>query len=136
MVGIDGTTGQGSLMSTKGERKKILSITTSDCVYQTFRCGGKGGQNVNKRDTGVRYIHPPSGARGESCDERSQWQNRKLAWRRMAESKEFQLWLRITLGQQMAVEAEATRYRENIPAADLKTEVKVNGRWMETRELA
>lgn len=117
-------------MSTK-ERVRILSVTPDDCIYQTFRSGGSGGQNQNKRDTGVRYIHPPSGARGESREERSQWQNRKTAWRRMAESKEFQLWLRIALGQQMAIEAEATRYVQDIPAKDLRTEVKVNGRWVE-----
>lgn len=78
-------------MNTKDQRVKILSITQADCIMQTFRAGGSGGQNQNKRDTGVRYIHPPSGARGESREERSQWQNRKAAWRRMAESKEFQL---------------------------------------------
>lgn len=60
-------------------RRRILSVTIKDCEVQTFRCGGKGGQNVNKRDTGVRIIHPPSGARGEGRDERSQWMNKKLA---------------------------------------------------------
>jgi protein subunit release factor B len=72
-------------------RTKILSVTAADCEFQTFRCGGKGGQNVNKRDTGARYIHHPSGARGEARDERSQWQNRKLAWKRMIEDPKFQL---------------------------------------------
>lgn len=61
------------------ERHRILSVTIDDCDVQTFRCGGKGGQNVNKRDTGVRVIHRASGARGEARDERSQWQNKKLA---------------------------------------------------------
>jgi peptide chain release factor len=72
-------------------KHRVLSVTAADCELQTFRCGGNGGQNVNTRDTGARYIHHPSGARGESREERSQWANRKIAWRRMAESKEFQL---------------------------------------------
>ena len=113
-------------------RTKILSVTAADCELQTFRCGGKGGQNQNKRDTGVRYIHHPSGARGESREERTQWQNRKIAWRRMVESPAFQLWLRRTLGQQAAIEAEATRYSE-IHEDEVKVEVQVMGKWVQAR---
>lgn len=71
-------------------KERILSVTIHDCEVQTFRSGGKGGQNQNKRDTGVRVIHHPSGARGEARDQRSQLQNKKSAFRRMAQSKAFQ----------------------------------------------
>lgn len=60
---------------------------------QTFRAGGKGGQNQNKRDTGVRFIHPPSGARGESREHRTQPENKKAAFIRMAESPAFKVWV-------------------------------------------
>lgn len=70
-------------------RTRILSVTIHDCEVQTFRSGGKGGQNQNKRDTGVRVIHHPSRARGESREERSQLQNKKAAFRRMVGTKEF-----------------------------------------------
>jgi protein subunit release factor B len=70
-------------------RHRILSVTIHDCEVQTFRSGGKGGQNQNKRDTGVRIIHHPSGARGESREERSQLQNKRAAFRRMVESQRF-----------------------------------------------
>jgi Protein chain release factor A len=73
------------------DRVKILSVTIHDCDVQHFRAGGKGGQNQNKRDTGTRVIHRPSGARGEARDERSQLQNKRLAFRRMAESPAFQV---------------------------------------------
>jgi len=76
-------------------RERILHLTKRDFVEQTFRAGGPGGQNQNKRDTGVRFIHPPSGARGESRSERTQGANRKLAFRRMAESDTFQKWLKV-----------------------------------------
>jgi hypothetical protein len=75
-------------------REKVLSVGIKDCTVQTFRSGGKGGQNKDKRDTGVRVIHPPSGARGESREERSQLQNKKAAFVRMANSPEFQNWIR------------------------------------------
>lgn len=69
----------------------MFSVTMKDCELQTFRCGGKGGQNQNKRDTGVRIIHHPSGARGEARDERSQLQNKRLAFKRMADHPLFRV---------------------------------------------
>lgn len=69
-----------------------LTVRLTDCDVQTFRAGGKGGQNQNKRNTGVRIIHRPSGAVGEARDERSQLQNKRLAFRRMAESTAFKSW--------------------------------------------
>lgn len=76
-------------------RERILHITIKDCDVQTFRAGGKGGQHQNKTSSGVRIIHRASGARGESRDQRSQLQNKRLAFRRMAESQEFQRWIRL-----------------------------------------
>lgn len=49
----------------------------------------------------------------------------------MYESKEFQLWLRRTLGQQLALDAELSRF--DVPAHDLKIEVRIGGRWTEVR---
>lgn len=72
-------------------RQLMFSVTLRDCEVQTFRSGGKGGQNQNKRDTGVRIIHHPSGARGEARDERSQLQNKRLAFKRMADHPLFRV---------------------------------------------
>jgi len=72
-------------------------VTAKDCRRDTFRSGGKGGQNVNKRDTGVRFTHEPSGAVGESREERSQVQNERTAWRRMANHPKFLLWCKMQL---------------------------------------
>jgi hypothetical protein len=108
-------------------RRRILSVSIHDCEVQTFRSGGSGGQNQNKRDTGVRVIHHPSGARGESREERSQLQNKKAAFRRMAEHPKFLLWLRIETGRASMVEAVLDGY--TIPAEELKTEIKVGGKW-------
>lgn len=73
------------------ERELAFSVTIHDCEVQTFRAGGKGGQNQNKRDTGVRVIHHPSGARGESREERSQLQNKRAAFKRMVASGAFRI---------------------------------------------
>jgi protein subunit release factor B len=108
--------------------KPVLSVTLADCRVDTFRAGGKGGQNQNKRETGARITHPPSGAVGEARDERSQLQNKKLAFRRMVDSPKFQVWVKRTLGQDALLRAEVERamWPHNI-----RTEVKENGRWTE-----
>lgn len=114
-----------------GERQRILSITHHDCEMQTFRCGGKGGQNVNKRDTGVRFIHHPSGARGESREERAQLQNKKIAFRRMAESVKMKIWIMQFCGQVDAVECAGI----SIDPKELKFEVRKGGQWVEVRDV-
>lgn len=101
-------------------------MTIHDCEVQHFRSGGKGGQNQNKRDTGTRVIHHPSGARGESREERSQLQNKRAAFLRMVNSPAFQLWIRIQTGRLAAWEADFA-----LPAEQVKVEVRSGGRWVE-----
>lgn len=56
-----------------------------DCEVAFVRVSGPGGQHKNKRDTGVRLVHIPSGTVVMAAERRSQAQNRKLAFERMAE---------------------------------------------------
>lgn len=76
-------------------RKLVFSVTAKDLRIDTFRAGGKGSQNQNKVNSGVRITHDASGAVGESREHRDQLQNKKAAFKRMTESVEFLSWMEL-----------------------------------------
>lgn len=55
----------------------------NDIKYEVFRSQGKGGQNVNKVSTAIRAIHIPTRVSVISQDQRSQLQNKKVAYVRL-----------------------------------------------------
>ena len=64
----------------------VENFDERDIKFETFRSGGKGGQNVNKVETGVRAIYVPNGLAVVCTEERSQLLNKQRAIKKLREA--------------------------------------------------
>ena len=113
------------------KKELLFSVTASDCEWSYTRGTGKGGQKKNKTSSAVHCMHRASGAHGYSEASRSQLDNKREAFRKMAESEKFRHWQKLETARRMgtlqAVEEEVERQMRNV-----KVEVKDDkGRWVD-----
>ena len=114
------------------KNKEILfSVTANDCDWEYLRGTGPGGQKRNKTETKVRCIHRASGATGESDLTRSQHENKRIAFKKMAESSLFKKWHKIETAKRMGSYISSEEYiKEQMQDKYLKIEGKVVGKWV------
>lgn len=62
----------------------IFPVTKKDLRVDTFCSGGPGGQHQNRTETGVRITHLKTGINTECRETRSQDENKKRAFRKLA----------------------------------------------------
>lgn len=113
-------------------KELLFSVTANDCDWQYIRGTGPGGQKRNKTETKVRCVHRASGATGESDLTRHQSENKKIAFRKMAESKEFSTWHKIEtakrMGNKMTIEEKVDIAMNPV---NIKLEGRIDGKWTE-----
>jgi protein subunit release factor A len=119
-------------------RKPLVTVTAADLRWDYYNGSGKGGQNRNKRQNCVRVFHDPSGAQAKSEDHRDLLQNRKAAFVRLTQTKEFKEWITIATMRASGELAQiAERVEREMSEENLRVEVKnQDGRWVDERTVA
>ena len=114
-------------------KELLFSITANDCEWSYTRGTGKGGQKKNKTSSAVHCMHRPSGAHGYSEASRSQADNKRDAFVKMTETKEFKTWHRMEVMRQTGkldeLEREVQRELKKV-----KLEIKIDGKWTQVSE--
>ena len=108
----------------------FFSITAKDCEWSYTKGTGAGGQKRNKTSSAVHCIHKASGAHGYSESSRSQLDNRKEAFRKMAETDKFKKWIHIEYMKRTGEHYEVERQIQE-SLNKVKVEVKIEGKWTE-----
>lgn len=110
-------------------KKLAFSLTIKDFRVDTFTVGGHGGSGKDTSNTGVRVVHPPSGATGICTDHRSQLHNKNTAFKRCCQTKEFQTWAKLKVAELSTGKSVEERVEEAMQPENLKVEVRTDKGW-------
>lgn len=108
-------------------RQLLFTVPRKDLKLEFFRAGGKGGQKQNKTSSACRITHIPSGAIGESRDERQQTQNRKLALQRLIDTDVFKGWVKMeAASKREGFETTARKVEEMMDEKNIRVETAID----------
>jgi len=117
------------------EKKKelLFSVTSKDCEWSYTKGTGAGGQKRNKTSSAVHCHHRPSGAHGYSEASRSQHDNKREAFVKMAESQEFQKWNKMEAMRRMGILDEINHKVNQEMLYNTRIEIRIDGIWTEVK---
>lgn len=88
------------------KKKLLFSVTRNDFEIQSFTVPGHGGGGKDTSNSGIRLKHIPSGATATGTKHRTNSQNRKDAFLKLIESKEFKKWHKLECAKRMGKQPE------------------------------
>jgi protein subunit release factor A len=119
------------MQQTSINKTPLVSVRKSDLRIDFYKGTGCGGQKKNKTSNCCRITHLDSGAVGKSEEGRSQRHNRDIAFKRMANTPIFQLWLKRksheAIHNEEQIEAKVEKQMED---SNLRVEHRINGKWI------
>ncbi len=112
-------------------RELLFSVSIKDCKVEALKCSkGAGGQHRDKTSSAQRVTHEPSGAVGFSQEYREQPKNKRLAFKRMVETPEFQAWHRVMIAEMMGRPSIQSVVDEQMDERNIRVEFRTkNGKW-------
>ena len=115
------------------ERNLLFSVTAGDCEWAYTKGSGPGGQKKNKTSSAVHCKHKASGAKGYSEATRSQLENKRDAFVKMVNTKEFTHWHKMETMRRTGMMAtiDAAVAEELVKT---KIEIRIDGIWTEVKE--
>lgn len=114
------------------EKVLLFRLTKKDFIVEPFKDSGKGGQKRNKTMSACRIRHPDSGAVAEAVEERSFFQNKANAFKRLVKKEVFQKWHKIMVAKALSTYVDPEKWtKEQMDIKNLKIEIQVDGKWKE-----
>jgi protein subunit release factor B len=126
-------------MAKESKKKELLfAVTRDDCEWTYYIGPGDGGQKKQKTHSAARCVHKESRAEGKCHDSRSQWENRKTAFKRMTETDKFKLWVKLEVSRrtrdknyEQQEQERLERYINNtMKPENILTQILKDGQWV------
>jgi hypothetical protein len=115
------------------EKKLLFSVGLNDCEIKAVTASCKaGGSGKDTSNTKVQLLHRPSGVETSSQEQRSQFQNKKEAFLKLANHPKFRNWLKLEASRLMGQPSIESIVDSQMTKNNIKIEIKdENGLWKE-----